>query len=98
MTEDALLRELPQHPLVQLVTPVERHLPVRDAVLSQSSRDSRDYLGCDELVRPAVHEGEASGLQATHDCPEREVQIGRKFAAPEREAIDLGLPQPRPAT
>src|SRR2546430_6369557 len=75
---------------------IKRDLSVRDPVLTQALCDPGYHLRCDELVRATVDEGHPRRTQPTHDRVEREVEIGRKLAAPQRETIDLGLPQARP--
>src|SRR5437016_14167820 len=76
---------------------IKRDLSERDPVLTQALCDPGYHLRCDELVRATVDEGHPRGTQPTHDRVEREVEIGRKLAAPQRETIDLGLPQGRSA-
>src|SRR3989454_4650842 len=76
---------------------IKRDLSARDPVLTQALNDPGYHLRCDELVRAAVHEGHPRGAQPTHDRVDGEVEIGRKLAAPQRETIDLALPQGRPA-
>src|SRR5437879_13928187 len=76
---------------------IKRDLSERDPVLTQALCDPGYHLRCDELVRATVDEGHPRGTQPTHDRVESEVEIGRKLAAPQRETIDLGLPQGRPA-
>src|SRR5437879_10902123 len=72
---------------------IKRDLSVRDPVLTQALCDPGYHLRCDELVRATVDEGHPRRTQPTHDRVEREVEIGRKLAAPQRETIDLGLPR-----
>src|SRR5438876_875604 len=89
--------EASEHPLVQLVPPVERDLIEGNCVLAQPRRDGLDDFRCDVLVRASVDEGHPPGAQAIGDGVEREIEIGRKLATPQRETIDLRLPQGRPA-
>src|SRR5947208_4098229 len=89
--------EASEHPLVQLVPPVERDLIEGDCVLAQPRRDGLDDFRCDVLVRASVDEGHPGGAQSIGDGVEREIEIGRKLATPQRETIDLRLPKGRPA-
>src|SRR5213595_2848351 len=89
--------EASEHPLVQLVPPVERDLIEGDCVLAQPRRDGLDDFRCDVLVRASIDEGHPRGAQSIGDGVEREIEIGRKLATPQRETIDLRLPKGRPA-
>src|SRR5882762_10174238 len=80
-------RELLEHGLVELMAPVKRNFPIRNGMLLQPRRDGSDDLGGDEFVRAAVDEGQACAAQPTRDGVDGEVEIGRKLAAPQREAI-----------
>src|SRR5438128_208605 len=89
--------EASEHPLVQLVPPVERDLIEGDSVLAQPRRDGLDDFRCDVLVRASIDEGHPRGAQSIGDGVEREIEIGRKLAAPQRETIDLDLPHRDPS-
>src|SRR5712691_13318811 len=79
------------------MTAIERNLFVRDSVLTQALHDPRYHLRCDVLVRASIDEGHPRGAQPIGDGVEREIEIGRKLAAPQRETIDLGLPHRDPS-
>src|SRR5438105_9973114 len=89
--------EASEHPLVQLVPPVERDLIEGNCVLAQPRRDGLDDFRCDVLVRASVDEGHPRGAQAIGDGVEREIEIGRKVATPQRVTIDLLLRKARAA-
>src|SRR5882724_8278221 len=89
-------RELLEYGLVELVAPIERNLPVGNSVLAEPPRDPVDDLRRDELVRPAVHKRQTGRPESSRGGLEREVHVGRELAAPQREAIDPGLPHGRP--
>src|SRR5213080_4289514 len=76
---------------------IKRDLIVGNFVLAQPGRDRLNDFGGDVLVRASIDEGHPRGAQSIGDGVEREIEIGRKLAAPQRETIDLRLPQGRPA-
>src|ERR1041385_399177 len=90
-------RELLEHALVHLVLPVEREFLIRNCVLTQPGRDGLDDFRRDVLVRASIDEGHPRGAQPIDDGVEREIEIGRKLAAPQGETIDLRLPHRDPS-
>src|SRR6266566_3512437 len=76
---------------------IKRDFIVRNSVLPQAARDGLDDFRCDVLVRASINEGHPRGAQPIDDGVEREIEIGRKLAAPQRETIDLRVPHGRPA-
>src|SRR6266550_349811 len=76
---------------------IKRDLIVGNFVLAQPGRDRLNDFGGDVLVRASIDEGHPHGAQSIGDGVEREIEIGRKLAAPQRDTIDLRLPQGRPA-
>src|SRR6266705_3032736 len=76
---------------------IERDLFVRDLVLAQALDDPGYHFRCDVLVRASIDEGHPRGAQSIGDGVEREIEIGRKLAAPQRETIDLDLPHRDPS-
>src|SRR6266516_4179088 len=76
---------------------IERDLFVRDLVLAQALDDPGYHFRCDVLVRASIDEGHPRGAQSIGDRVEREIEIGRKLPAPQRETIDLRLPHRDPS-
>src|SRR6266516_2450149 len=76
---------------------IERDLFVPDLVLAQALDDPGYHFRCDVLVRASIDEGHPRGAQSIGDRVEREIEIGRKLPAPQRETIDLRLPHRDPS-
>src|SRR6266566_5279002 len=76
---------------------IKRDFIVRNSVLPQAARDGLDDFRCDVLVRASINEGHPRGAQPIDDGVEREIEIGRKLAAPQRKTIDLDLPHRNPS-